>query len=93
VAGDLDDSADHSEPTRIQVDRVGTQSGSLAPAQAGTAGDSDQATVPVGHGREQLVPEHVASDDLFVSVLLASLRDPDVLARVVGDQPIAHRGP
>ena len=91
MAGDFDDGADHPQPAGVQVDGVGAQAGGLTPAQARSAGHRDDAPIAMRNGGQQLVSERHTGDDLVVVVLFAPLRDPAVLARVVGNQPVAYR--
>lgn len=77
----LDHRPDHTQRPAVEVDRIGAQSGGLAPAQSAISGNRHDPAMPMWDRGQQPTAENGAFDDLLIGVAAAPLLDLDVLVR------------
>ena len=69
LSAHLDDGADHSEPSLIEIDCIRAESRCLSPPESRTACRGDERTVSIGNDGEQDGYQFLASDDPLVGVV------------------------
>lgn len=89
VAADLDHGADHRQMGALEIQCVQPQARGFTPAQPCTGGRGDDRAVPVGCCGEKLAAQILTADDLVGGVVSATPGEPDALAGVERDEPVA----